>query len=1219
MPQITINDVEIDFPYQPYDCQFEYMTKVLLSLNEGKHAILESPTGTGKTLCLLCASLAWLDKQANSIQSMPITMNVKHQNAMNKTWLTNDDVDNSLIHQKNVLNKLNTNTCKIIFASRTHSQLAQAVNALKGTVYSKRSVSVVGSRDQLCLLPDVKLLESNSAKIYACRMRVQTRTCEYFRNFDSKRDDILANLKSEGIVDIEDLSNYGQKIKCCPYFISRELKTDSSLVFMPYNYLLDPRIRTLYNINLENTTVIFDEAHNIEQVCEDASSVTLNSALLASAIEHVRSVCEIVFQHTMEHEEIDCAEDNRNDTTQKSTMNINKSKGLFDMTQPEENAIEALSIEKMITLKGQLMELERLIDELTVPSEGLTKDGSFIFDLLSRAGINHWTNNTIQTVIDEIITFTNSTHNVKIRKTKGLHEVGEFLKTVFGYLPGEVNVTFNFKSQFKLQHDELISCYRVHIKDDLLTASANNKYVKNAWDVQSITTSSSTAGTTNRTISYWCFSPGRAIQELIRQNVRCIILTSGTLYPIEPLEAELNLKFPITLCNPHVINADQLNVAIIPRGPDGEKLNATYSVRETSAYRNSLGLLLIQLAEVVPAGLLIFFPSYAFMSQCIEFWKNGDIYEKLSKCKHIFIEPREKTQFNQIFNEYRKFACSSSSSSSNSAQCSGAILFAVMRGRVSEGLDLADNAGRGVVILGLPYAPIHDPRIVLKMAYLDEQVVKLKLKNSKQNDTEQKNLIDKYPTGRQWYNLQAWRAVNQAVGRVIRHYKDYGVIYLCDERFASNNAQLNLAHWMRTKHKVYDKVDTVVKDTCEFFRNMRIKYPSTERSMETTSSIVDVSTLTGKNLLRSVNRTTSSSFDRSNMLSNLPSAFEVNIFSPKLNDSTTLLTSYHHSNPVAASSSKLTECNNNEAKKDSTFSTSSSSSSTSTSIFDKVYHESENINQPTSISNLNSYYSDDLLEQKLLQRKSCKRIKLLEKNQTNHSLELSKSPSQSTTTMNTNQKLDDSSFSSKYMTLLKSILMKSNETNQSAIVYANCLNDFKQAMQEYRQAITSTTTSALDQKSIINSQPNQPVEMLFTQLSRIFMPLEVPGLLQDAIHFILPEHRKRYAELCHNLTGLPMIQFNAIDDNQSLNTTNQVSHSQAVNSNQSEKIFEISMKCCKCSIDPAQVPLISCCKHIACFKCWRHIIEEGNRQCPVCRKFLKRRDLSRLTQKNNTE
>jgi hypothetical protein len=38
-------------------------------------------------------------------------------------------------------------------------------------------------------------------------------------------------------------------------------------------------------------------------------------------------------------------------------------------------------------------------------------------------------------------------------------------------------------------------------------------------------------------------------------------------------------------------------------------------------------------------------------------------------------------------------------------------------------------------------------------------------------------------TGEDWYNQQASRAVNQAVGRVIRHRHDYGAIIFCDERF----------------------------------------------------------------------------------------------------------------------------------------------------------------------------------------------------------------------------------------------------------------------------------------------------------------------------------------------------------------------------------------------------------------------------------------------------
>jgi len=58
--KITIDDIEICFPMKPYQCQLDYMAKVVEACKKGQNALLESPTGTGKTLCLLTAALAWL-------------------------------------------------------------------------------------------------------------------------------------------------------------------------------------------------------------------------------------------------------------------------------------------------------------------------------------------------------------------------------------------------------------------------------------------------------------------------------------------------------------------------------------------------------------------------------------------------------------------------------------------------------------------------------------------------------------------------------------------------------------------------------------------------------------------------------------------------------------------------------------------------------------------------------------------------------------------------------------------------------------------------------------------------------------------------------------------------------------------------------------------------------------------------------------------------------
>jgi DEAD_2 len=65
-------------------------------------------------------------------------------------------------------------------------------------------------------------------------------------------------------MDIEDLVRVGgARGGPCPYFLARNLASTSEIIFLPYNYLVDPVTRTGLKIDWQDCIMIFDEAHNV--------------------------------------------------------------------------------------------------------------------------------------------------------------------------------------------------------------------------------------------------------------------------------------------------------------------------------------------------------------------------------------------------------------------------------------------------------------------------------------------------------------------------------------------------------------------------------------------------------------------------------------------------------------------------------------------------------------------------------------------------------------------------------------------------------------------------------------------------------------------------------------------------------------------------------------------------------------------------------------------
>ncbi|XP_068589744.1 regulator of telomere elongation helicase 1 isoform X2 [Cebidichthys violaceus] len=758
MSSLTLNGVTVNFPFPPYDCQKDYMGKVIECLQKKQNGVLESPTGTGKTLCLLCATLAWREHFKDTISARKIAEKLNGEemfpNTPMSSWGTAATDGATPTYY--------TDIPKIIYASRTHSQLAQVIGELKNTSYSPK-VCVLGSREQLCINQEVMRQESNHVKVHMCRGKVSTRSCVYYNNVEEKSTD-RDLVKS--ILDVEDLVKFGNKQRVCPYYLSRSLKQQADVIFMPYNYLLDPKSRRAHNIELNGAVVIFDEAHNVEKTCEESTSFDLTPYDVASAISAVdRLLVE-------QSKEATFSED-FNVETLNSGLKVN--------------------IETIAKIKQILLDLEAVIDSYDVPSEkGITKSGIFIYELLERVHLTYNSKTAVYEALEQITGHLSGQPGIFLN-TSGLQKLADIIQLVFCGEPSEKD------RQQQMQTNT--AHFKVHIHRD-------KSYHKKPQSTDVWASSSSSSKKQGNILSYWCFSPGFSMQDLVNQGVRCIILTSGTLSPLSSFTCEMRIPFSVSLENSHVIERDQIFVGIIERGPDGVHLSSAFDRRFLPENMASLGNTVANLSRVVPDGLLVFFPSFPLMEKTLDFWRTNGHADRIENVKPMFVEPKGKGTFNEVIDGYYNKV--------NDPTSKGGTFFAVCRGKASEGLDFADTFGRGVIITGLPFPPKMDPRVILKMQFLDEM-------------SRKKTPGLKYLSGQEWYKQQAFRAVNQAIGRVIRHKEDYGAILLCDQRFKSSGARAQLPSWVRPYVRLYESFGNVIRDVSQFFRVAQKMRPVVEK------------------------------------------------------------------------------------------------------------------------------------------------------------------------------------------------------------------------------------------------------------------------------------------------------------------------------------------------------------------------------------------------------
>jgi regulator of telomere elongation helicase 1 len=813
-----IRGVTIHFPFQPYACQVTYMTSVIAALQQSENALLESPTGTGKTLCLLCACLGYQQHQRQ------VQRNAKSELTVNSDTATKEVATTSKKNVESSQATVSSPTKKdspslpgpptIIYASRTHSQLSQVVRELRNTRYRPKH-AVLGSREQMCIHPKVNPSSTNAPRGGSniappsatdinnqCNKLGKVRKCKYRNNLDGfmAPSNEPSNQQQQSVRDMEDLIAMGKEHGICPFYYTRALLDPGvEIVFVPYNYLFDrdSRETTLAQIPWSNAVVIFDEAHNLESFASESASFDLTNAHIAGCIAEISKTIHCIQQ------------------------------------VPDLNFNTSLKLDNLVRLKAIFLRLEQYILNLGPQT---AYPGEFIMDIFQKGCGITYANHEI--FIDEVKKVNDFLMDMRSgsggNSSSGAPKLEHFvhcLKRVFG---NGLESRCIAKAAF----------YRVHVSPKTTMPAP----------------STSTSGVIGRTISYWCFAPSLAMEELVGLNIRSIIVTSGTLSPLPSYSMELGLNFPHTLENPHIISSQQIHVRVIGKGVSGKLLNSSYERRQDNDYYLELGNTLVTLAKIIPDGMLLFFPSYSVMESCIEAWggpassrsnynsntKNdyfakkrkisskpsfsfpfvpvhfasdgatlhtSSPWKRLLATKAVVVEPKSTSDLPEALEDFHRYLGMTTSS--------GCVLMGVCRGKISEGIDFTNEQSRAVIITGLPFPPSHDTKVRMKREFLDN----IRIQSSKKASglggfalSGSKGMTDDKLSGNEWYTQQAHRAVNQAIGRVIRNQKDYGAVLLLDSRFDQPQNHQGLSKWLRPHIRKDEGFGTAIRSLADFYK-----------------------------------------------------------------------------------------------------------------------------------------------------------------------------------------------------------------------------------------------------------------------------------------------------------------------------------------------------------------------------------------------------------------
>ncbi|XP_063901225.1 ATP-dependent DNA helicase DDX11-like isoform X2 [Zophobas morio] len=788
--------LDFRFPYIPYPIQNELMKKIFEAIENGGLGLFESPTGTGKTMSIICSTLTWL--RAN------VERQFKFQNeeklAEEPSWIAQfrqQQLEESLKRKKELQEKIKKRfkvkkfskkerrkvSTRKIEATRNLEELEELLSdyysddegghqSTTGSssfedgidfeyfnfktfdtkiIYCSRTHSQLSQfvaelkktsfeNINFVLLAsrkqyciNEKINKHNVALINELCLDLKEKTNKGCAFCKKKSFKTFADRVLRDPKDLMEVKKLGVTLDTCPYYSTREAIKNAEIIAMPYNMLLHNPTRSASGVDIKGNVVVIDEAHNIIEALSSVYSVSITLLQLLKAEDELSSYFK------------------------KYRIQLNP--------------------KNVIYIKQLLFILKRLRLEFNINNKTASELLESSPELESFEDIG-----SSESVIYALNEFAIrcEIENMNLYKLEGYCAKSRLANKLNGFAKRQFK-----EGKFSLEKSSRSSAFQA-VQSFIFSLTSPDMNARVILEKKKRIELS--------TFKFFVVSSSEYFSEVIK-DARCVILCGGTLRPHDDLLNQLvntlecsyyykngetvkneiknseeagHMAVPVAMfsCN-HVIPPENLLVMTLSQTSNGRLLNFSYETRNDEFLVSELGRIIVKLCETVSGGIICFFPSYEYMKFVYDFFLKNEITKVIMKNKRIFMEPKESGSVEKILVQYAHAV----------HRKGGALILCVVGGKLSEGINFKDELGRLILMIGLPYPNKNSLELKEKMNYLCA-----KLNNSN--------------AGTAYYQNLCMRAVNQSIGRAIRHEKDYAAILLLDYRFSSASIQEKLPTWM---------------------------------------------------------------------------------------------------------------------------------------------------------------------------------------------------------------------------------------------------------------------------------------------------------------------------------------------------------------------------------------------------------------------------------------